>query len=146
MAIGTISGAPLMLNQLKVENARMSQNQLMARLIQHYQNEGLSQLYRVLASADFLGNPAGLFSNVSSGVQDLFYEPFNGVVLHGGSELGVGIARVSHYPLRVSYTFFLASVTDTIPFTPFEIGSDESCEEKYFWSYRQCIQDHRVCQ
>ncbi|KAA1090635.1 hypothetical protein PGT21_008107 [Puccinia graminis f. sp. tritici] len=93
MAIGTISGAPLMLNQLKIENARMSQNQLMARLIQHYQNEGLSQLYRVLASADFLGNPAGLFSNVSSGVQDLFYEPFNGVVLHGGSELGVGIAR-----------------------------------------------------
>ncbi|KAH9459830.1 hypothetical protein Pst134EB_008053 [Puccinia striiformis f. sp. tritici] len=93
MAIGSISGAPLMLNQLKIENARMSQNQVVVRLIQHYQNEGLSQLYRVLASADFLGNPAGLFSNVSSGVQDLFYEPFNGVVLHGGSELGVGIAR-----------------------------------------------------
>lgn len=93
MAIGTISGAPLTLNQLKIENARMSQGQLVTRLIQHYQNEGLSQLYRVLASADFLGNPAGLFSNVSSGVQDLFYEPFNGVVLHGGSELGVGIAR-----------------------------------------------------
>ncbi|PLW57557.1 hypothetical protein PCANC_01138, partial [Puccinia coronata f. sp. avenae] len=110
MAIGTISGAPLMLNQLKVENARMSQNQLMARLIQHYQNEGLSQLYRVLASADFLGNPAGLFSNVSSGVQDLFYEPFNGVVLHGGSELGVGIARGATSLVKKS-TF---GVTDSV--------------------------------
>lgn len=116
MAIGTISGAPLMLNQLKIENARMSQNQLMARLIQHYQNEGLSQLYRVLASADFLGNPAGLFSNVSSGVQDLFYEPFNGVVLHGGSELGVGIARVSHYPYLISHTFLLTCFTDPMSF------------------------------
>ncbi|KAG0143880.1 hypothetical protein CROQUDRAFT_660682 [Cronartium quercuum f. sp. fusiforme G11] len=93
MAIGTISGAPITLNQLKIESARMTQGQLINRLIQHYQNQGLSQLYRVLASADFLGNPAGLFSNVSSGVQDLFYEPFNGVVLHGGGELGVGIAR-----------------------------------------------------
>ncbi|MBW0556098.1 hypothetical protein O181_095813, partial [Austropuccinia psidii MF-1] len=92
MAIGTISGAPLTLNQLKVENARMSQGQLMTRLIQHYQNKGLSQLYRIIASADFLGNPAGLFNSVSSGVQDLFYEPLNGVVLHGTSELGVGIA------------------------------------------------------
>lgn len=93
MAIGTISGAPVTLNQLKIESARMTQGQIFNRLIQHYQNEGLSQLYRVLGSADFLGNPAGLFSNVSSGVQDLFYEPFNGVVLHGGGELGVGIAR-----------------------------------------------------
>ncbi|MBW0567514.1 hypothetical protein O181_107229, partial [Austropuccinia psidii MF-1] len=93
MAIGTISGAPLTLNQLKVENARMSQGQLMTRLIQHYQSEGLSQLYRVIASADFLSNPAGRFNSVSSGVQDLFYEPINGVVLHCTSKLGIGIAQ-----------------------------------------------------
>ncbi|MBW0555854.1 hypothetical protein O181_095569 [Austropuccinia psidii MF-1] len=93
MAIRTISGGPLTLNQLKVENARMSQGQLMTRLIQHYQNKELSQLYHVIPSADFLGNPAGLFNSVSSGVQDLFYEPLNGVVLHGTSELGVGIAQ-----------------------------------------------------
>ncbi|MBW0542002.1 hypothetical protein O181_081717 [Austropuccinia psidii MF-1] len=93
MAIGTISGAPLTLNQLKVENARISQGQLMTRLIQHYQSKELSQLYRVIASADFLSNPAGLFNSVSSGVQDLFYEPLNGVVLHGTSELGIGIAQ-----------------------------------------------------
>ncbi|MBW0483796.1 hypothetical protein O181_023511 [Austropuccinia psidii MF-1] len=95
MAIETISGAPLTLNQLKVKNARMSQVQLITRLIQHYQNKGLSQLYRIIAYTDFLGNSAGLFNSVSSGVQDLFYEPLNGVVLHGPSELGVGIAQVS---------------------------------------------------
>lgn len=106
MAIGTVSGAPVTLNQLKIESARMTQGQLITRLIQHYQNEGLSQLYRVLASADFLGNPAGLFSNVSSGVQDLFYEPYNGVVLHGGSELGVGIARVRS-PFIVQIRIFM---------------------------------------
>ncbi|MBW0499421.1 hypothetical protein O181_039136 [Austropuccinia psidii MF-1] len=93
MAIGTISGAPSTLNQLKVENARMSQGQLMTRLVQHYQNKGLSQLYCVFASADFLGNPAGLLNSVSSGVQDLLYEPLNGAVLHGTSELGFGIVH-----------------------------------------------------
>ncbi|MBW0492358.1 hypothetical protein O181_032073 [Austropuccinia psidii MF-1] len=91
MAIGTISGAPLTLNQLKVKNSQMSQAQLITRLIQHYPNKGLSQSYRVIASAVFLGNPAGLFNSVSSGVQDLFYDPLNGVILHGTSELGVGI-------------------------------------------------------
>ncbi|MBW0473617.1 hypothetical protein O181_013332 [Austropuccinia psidii MF-1] len=93
MAIGSISGAPLTLNQLKVENAQMSQGHLITRLIQHYPNNWMSQLYRVITSADFLGNLAGLFNSVSSGVQDLFYEPLNGVILHGTSKLGVGIAR-----------------------------------------------------
>ncbi|MBW0517340.1 hypothetical protein O181_057055 [Austropuccinia psidii MF-1] len=95
MVIETISGAPLTLNQLKVKNSRMSQVQLITRPIQYYQNKGLSQVYRIIAYTDFLGNLAGLFNSVSSGVQDLFYEPLNGVVLHGASELGVGIAQVS---------------------------------------------------
>lgn len=36
----------------------------------------------------------GLFTNVSSGIADVFYEPYKGVVMHGNSELGVGIAKV----------------------------------------------------
>ncbi|KAI8450966.1 hypothetical protein BY996DRAFT_6432303 [Phakopsora pachyrhizi] len=52
----------------------------------------LNAVTMAIGTINFLGNPAGLFSNVSSGVQDLFYEPFQGVVLHG-SGLGVGIAR-----------------------------------------------------
>jgi len=53
----------------------------------------MTQLYRVLGSADFLGNPVGLFNNISSGVSDIFYEPYQGMVMHGNKDLGLGIAR-----------------------------------------------------
>jgi hypothetical protein len=32
-------------------------------------------VYKILGSADFLGNPVGLFSNIGTGVMDFFYEP-----------------------------------------------------------------------
>jgi vacuolar protein sorting-associated protein 13A/C len=36
-----------------------------------------------------------LFTNVSSGIADVFYEPYKGVVMHGNKELGIGTAKVS---------------------------------------------------
>lgn len=95
MALGNINGAPLRLNALFLENARVTWPSLQERLVLHYQEQIISQLYRVLGSADFLGNPVGLLNNVSSGFTDIFYEPYQGIVMHGGKELGVGLARVS---------------------------------------------------
>jgi len=47
-----------------------------------------------LGSADFLGNPVGLFNNLSSGVQDIFYEPYQGLVMTDRpQDLGLGIAK-----------------------------------------------------
>lgn len=65
-----------------------------AGVLYHYCQEVLCQLYWVLGSADFLGNPVGLFTNVSSGVVDMFYEPWQGVVMHSNTQLGIGIAKV----------------------------------------------------
>jgi vacuolar protein sorting-associated protein 13A/C len=48
----------------------------------------------ILGSADFLGNPVGLFNNISSGVADIFYEPYQGLVMTDRpQELGIGIAK-----------------------------------------------------
>ena len=43
----------------------------------------------------FLGrsNPAGLFTNISSGVADFFIQPYDSVMMNGNKDLGVGIAR-----------------------------------------------------
>ena len=38
----------------------------------------------------------GLFTNVSSGIADVFYEPYKGAVMHGNKELGIGIAKVGY--------------------------------------------------
>ena len=94
MAIGNVNDAPLEMNSLAIKDMRLTMPDLQARIMYHYKQEVLRQLYRILGSADFIGNPVGLFTNVSSGVADIFYEPFNGVVVHGNRELGIGIAKV----------------------------------------------------
>ncbi len=94
MAVGNVNDAPLEMNALAIKDMRLTLPDLEERILINYRQEVLRQLYRILGSADFIGNPVGLFTNVSSGVADIFYEPWRGVVQHGGSELGVGIAKV----------------------------------------------------
>ncbi|KAF4605212.1 hypothetical protein EYR40_003995 [Pleurotus pulmonarius] len=93
MTVGNINDAPVELNALGIKDMRLTQPELLNRIMYHYRQDILRQLYRILGSADFIGNPVGLFTNVSSGVADIFYEPFNGVVMHGNKELGIGIAK-----------------------------------------------------
>lgn len=94
MSIGNVNDAPLRLNALMLENARISTSVLIGNIREHYTQEVLRQIHIVLGSADFLGNPVGLFNNISSGVADIFYEPYQGLVMTDRpQELGIGIAK-----------------------------------------------------
>lgn len=94
MSIGNINDAPVRLNALMLENARVSFGVLASNIQRHYAQEFLRQVHIVLGSADFLGNPVGLFNNVSSGVAAIFYEPYQGLVMTDRpQELGYGIAK-----------------------------------------------------
>ncbi|KAL9075208.1 MAG: hypothetical protein Q9157_004112 [Trypethelium eluteriae] len=95
MSIGNVNDAPIRYNALLLENARVTVNALTNNIKSHYVQESLRQVHVVLGSADFLGNPVGLFNNVSSGVADIFYEPYQGLVMTGDrpQELGIGIAK-----------------------------------------------------
>ena len=94
MSVGNVNDAPLRMNALILENARISIPALMASVQSHYTQECIRQMHIILGSADFLGNPVGLFNNVSSGVADIFYEPYQGLVMTDRpQELGIGIAK-----------------------------------------------------
>ncbi|OCF42293.1 vacuolar protein sorting-associated protein vps13 [Kwoniella heveanensis CBS 569] len=93
MTLGNVNAAPLNFRALFLENVRLSIPSMQERVQLHYQEQFMSQIYRVLGSADFLGNPVGLFNNISSGVSDIFYEPYQGIVMHGNKDIGLGIAR-----------------------------------------------------
>ena len=95
MTLGNVNAAPVNFRALFLENVRLSIPSLQERVQLHYQEQAMAQIYRVLGSADFLGNPVGLFNNISSGFQDIFYEPYQGIVMHGNKDIGLGIARVS---------------------------------------------------
>jgi len=47
-------------------------------MIKFYKNEGLSQILKLLGSLSVIGNPVGLFNNVSTGVKDLIQRPAQG--------------------------------------------------------------------
>ncbi|KAK4623994.1 Vacuolar protein sorting-associated protein 13 [Fulvia fulva] len=93
MSIGNVNDAPIRYNALMLENARLSTGALIANIQSHYVQESLRQVHIVIGSADFLGNPVGLFNNISSGVADIFYEPYQGLVTDRPQDLGVGIAK-----------------------------------------------------
>lgn len=94
MAIGNINDAPIKLNALLIENVRSPIPILLQSVSTHYGQSFFYQVHKILGSADFLGNPVGLFNNLSSGVLDIFYEPYQGFILNDRpQELGIGLAK-----------------------------------------------------
>lgn len=94
MAIGNVNDAPIRFNALMLDNVRVTTQVLAQNISNHYSQEVMYQIHKILGSADFLGNPVGLFNNISSGVTDIFYEPYQGLILSDKpEEFGLGIAK-----------------------------------------------------
>ncbi|KAJ1986508.1 Vacuolar protein sorting-associated protein 13 [Dimargaris cristalligena] len=119
MAIGNVNDAPVKLNALVIENVRASMTILLDRFTKHYGQEALYQIHKVLGSADVIGNPVGLFNNISSGVADFFYEPYHGFVMSDRpQDFGIGLARGTYslfsktvYGFSDSFSKFAESVS-----------------------------------
>lgn len=94
MALGNVNDAPIRFNALLLDNVRVTPQVLIQNISNHYSQEVMYQIHKILGSADFLGNPVGLFNNISSGVTDIFYEPYQGLILSDKpEEFGLGIAK-----------------------------------------------------
>ena len=78
--LANIDGAPLRLNGLILEHPFCTQEELVSRIVKHYTFQGMQELYKILGSADFLGSPVSLVSNLGTGVYDFFHEPAEGIV------------------------------------------------------------------
>ncbi|KAH7368024.1 vacuolar protein sorting-associated protein [Plectosphaerella cucumerina] len=119
MAIGNVNDAPIRLNALMLDNVRVSVPALTQNVSNHYSQEVLYQVHKILGSADFLGNPVGLFNNISSGLTDVFYEPYQGLILSDKPEdfaLGVGkgaasFAKKTVYGFSDSFSKFTGSLS-----------------------------------
>jgi vacuolar protein sorting-associated protein 13A/C len=83
------------MNALELHHPILSHRKLLSNIITFYSQEVVGQLHKVIGSADVLGNPVGLFNSVSSGVNDLFYEPIQGFNITRPGDFGIGIAKGS---------------------------------------------------
>ncbi|TMW39159.1 hypothetical protein DOY81_015761, partial [Sarcophaga bullata] len=67
-----------------------TQNQLVSEITSHYTGQALKQIYVLVLGLDVLGNPYGLVVGIKKGVEDLFYEPFQGAI-QGPGEFAEGL-------------------------------------------------------
>ncbi|XP_044259687.1 vacuolar protein sorting-associated protein 13 isoform X2 [Tribolium madens] len=68
----------------------LTQKQLMSEATSHYVGQSVKQLYVLVLGLDVLGNPYGLVRGITQGVEDLFYEPFQGAI-QGPGEFAEGL-------------------------------------------------------
>ena len=52
-------------------------------MFKHYKASLVASFFKVFGSIDIIGNPVGLFTNIGTGVIDLFEKPIEGIVKGG---------------------------------------------------------------
>lgn len=68
----------------------LTQRQLVSECTTHYTGQAIKQLYVLVLGLDVIGNPYGLVVGFTKGVEDLFYEPFQGLI-QGPGEFAEGL-------------------------------------------------------
>nr|CCA23853.1 vacuolar protein sortingassociated protein putative [Albugo laibachii Nc14]CCA24037.1 vacuolar protein sortingassociated protein putative [Albugo laibachii Nc14] len=87
-----IDAAALHLNALHIDHSFSSLKFMLTTIKRHYSFQTLLQMYALIGSADILGNPIGLVTNLGTGVRDFFYEPAVGMV-KSPQDFVVGLSR-----------------------------------------------------
>ncbi|KAJ3110151.1 hypothetical protein HK100_003137 [Physocladia obscura] len=81
------------IHALQIYHPIVTFSALIDLMAQFYSQEIVGQLHKIIGSADFLGNPVGLFNNIGSGVKDFFYEPIQGFEITRPQDFGIGLAK-----------------------------------------------------
>lgn len=89
-----------------------TRNELVSRILQHYKEQALSQIYKLLGSFDVIGNPISLVDNLGTGFTkncccysyffsffDFFHEPAQGIV-KSPHDFGKGLAKVNKLSMQ----------------------------------------------
>lgn len=70
-----VSDAPIRLQGKVLDNVFESPSEILSSISKFYVMETLRQIYKIIGSLDFVGNPTMLFSSFVSGVRDLVVTP-----------------------------------------------------------------------
>eukprot|EP00397_Hematodinium_sp_SG-2012_P000124 GEMP01000124.1.p1 GENE.GEMP01000124.1~~GEMP01000124.1.p1 ORF type:complete len:3074 (-),score=625.81 GEMP01000124.1:525-9746(-) len=90
--LAAVDRSPLRFNALILTNMYATRDVFEQNLKTHYTGALFQELGKLGLSLEVFGNPVGLFQNISSGVFDLFYEPYQGFLMSPGQGVH-GIAR-----------------------------------------------------
>ena len=108
--VGNIHDAQIKLQALSLSNPIFTTEKLMDSISKFYTKQIFGQFHHILGSADFLGNPAGLFNTVSSGVKNMFYDPLAGFEITKPGQFGLAVASGTGSLLKKT----IFGVTDSV--------------------------------
>jgi hypothetical protein len=130
--VANIDAATICLNALVLEHASGPTAEVTGRITAHYAQQAAGEIYKVLGSADVLGNPVGLVGSLGTGVKSFFYEPIKGL-RYGVKGFGRGVAKGTAGLVKgaVQGTFNTASrVTATVAKGIAQLSMDPAYLEK----------------
>ena len=87
-----ITGAPIRLQGKTLEHVFEGGSEIVTSLRNYYVNEILRQIYKIIGSLDFVGNPTMVVSSFLTGVRDFFVQPTR-EFSKDPSRIGVGVAK-----------------------------------------------------
>ncbi len=73
-----INNAPIKLHALEMTTVYGNEADILGNLIDHYISSIKSNIFRVAASSDLLGNPYNAINSLGRGVKQAYYEPRDG--------------------------------------------------------------------
>ena len=90
-----ITDAPVRLQGKILMHVFETQSEIAASLKDYYGNETLRQIYKIIGSLDFVGNPTMVFNSFITGVRDFFVQPSREFIRSptDPSRLGIGVAK-----------------------------------------------------
>lgn len=111
-----MENAPIKANGLALRSSFGPKAEITSRIMEHYKKQLMSQIYKVFASFDMIGNPISLVETLGTGVYDLFHAPAEGIVTSPAA-FGKGLAKGTWSLLNSTvYGLFnsAAKITDTV--------------------------------
>jgi len=91
-AVGNVDSAPIRLNGLVLNRVLADQGYFSDAAMKHYIRQFIKEAFKVIGSIEVIGNPVETVTNISSGFEDLFYEPAYGAT-RGPREFMKGVGK-----------------------------------------------------
>lgn len=95
VAFTNIEEAHITLKGITLSNSYETVEGVVGKLVIHYKRNFFNEVYKIFGSLNIIGNPMGLFNNITTGLTDLIARPVEGAV-QGPFELGKGIVSGTH--------------------------------------------------
>ena len=91
----SVSEAPIRLQGKAIDHVFESPGEILSSIKNFYVNETLKQVYKIIGSLDFVGNPTVIFSSFVSGVKDLVVAPTSAFLKSptNVNKVGIGVAK-----------------------------------------------------